>query len=261
MEQVHDLGKISQSVRDFYETHGPDFSVSRSRPWGVMKLVTEHLHPGMTIVDVGAGNARLADLIPDAVSYVAIEPSSTLREIAEKRMAGRTNCRVLAGDLSHLPVADESADLTACFAVLHHIPTAALRGRAMQELARITKPGSRIVLTVWNLRSSRFFSLKNWLAAWLGLPLVTGGEYGDVMVPWKKQADRYVHCFTKHELQKLFLPALWDIEKIAYWGNNAPANVLSGANLVVVARKKGESTEHGVQNIESGVLDSTSRCL
>ena len=238
MKQVDDLGKISRSISDFYEKYGSDFSTTRRYPWGVMKLLEAYIKPGMTLVDVGAGNARLAGLVPDPVFYFAVEPSSTLREQALKNVSDRLNCQVASGALPTLPLDDNQSDLTACFAVLHHVPGTEKRLLSIIELARITKPGGRLILTVWNLRSRRFFTLKNWLAAWLRLPLIPGGGFGDVMVPWKNQATRYVHCFTKREMKRLFNPKIWEIEKLEYWGNDGPERVLNARNLVLVARKK-----------------------
>ena len=257
MKQKEGTDKLAQSVAEFYETHGAAFSATRHSPWGVMKLVTDAIKPGDVLVDVGAGNGRLGLEIPEAVRYVAVEPSSALRRAAAKILANRKNTVIVEGGLdvgadrcvrpgqargpAYTGIENASADVAACLAVLHHVPTEEARRAAIDELARILKPGGTLVLTVWNLRSRRFFTSKNWLAAWLRLALVKGGGAGDVWVPWKAEgadAKRYVHAFTLDELKKLFVPDVWDVERCEAWGNDGPTGILDARNLVIVAKKR-----------------------
>jgi tRNA (uracil-5-)-methyltransferase TRM9 len=255
MQQKEGTDKLARSVAEFYELHGAAFSATRHAPWGVMKLVKDAAKPGDVLVDFGAGNGRLGLEIPDNVRYVAVEPSSALRQAAEKILAHRKNMEIVEGgfgvgaygrtpeayDYAPVPVADSFADVVACLAVLHHIPTREARQTAVQELARILKPGGMLVLTVWNLRSLKSFSFKNWLAAWLRLPLVQGGGAGDVWVPWKAEgvdARRYIHAFTLNELKTLFNPKVWYVDRREAWGNNGPTGILDARNLVVVAKKR-----------------------
>ena len=206
--------KLWQSVADFYETYGTAFSDTRGRGWNVMRRVLEAAKPGMTLVDVGGGNGRLADGLGPEVEYVLVEPSSTLRAAAEKRLSICPNTKILAGGFPVVPLADGASDVTACFAVLHHVPTRDAQKAALKELARITKSGGIVCVTVWNLRTRRMWSWKNFLAAWLRLPMVAGGEFGDVWIPWKANgvlAQRFVHAFTLGELKRLFDPGEWAI--------------------------------------------------
>lgn len=246
MKQNEAADKLARSVAGFYESYGAAFSATRHAPWGVMRLVKDAAKPGDVLVDFGAGNGRLGLEIHDSVKYIAVEPSSALREAAKKILANRKNTEIREGGFSlgaihELPLPSRSADAVACLAVLHHVPTSEARQAAVHELARILKPGGTLVLTVWNLRSQRFFTFKNWLAAWLRLPLVKSGGAGDVWVPWKAEgadAKRYVHAFTPGELKTLFDPKTWNVERCEAWGNDGPTGILEARNLVVVAKKK-----------------------
>ena len=218
MPQKAQIIKLQQSVADFYETYGSAFSDTRGRGWNVMRRVLEATKPGMTAVDVGGGNGRLADGLDSSVDYVLVEPSSTLRAAAEERLRARPKTKILAGGFPVVPVEDAVADVTACFAVLHHVPTRAAQRNALKELARITKSGGLVCVTVWNLRTRRMLrsrlSWKNFLAAWLRFPMVAGGESGDVWFPWKANgvfAQRFVHAFTLNELKRLFDAQDWNV--------------------------------------------------
>lgn len=257
MKQKAGTDKLAQSVTEFYETHGAAFSATRHASWGVMRLVKDAVKPGDILVDYGAGNGRLGLEITEDVRYIAIEPSSALREEAKKILADRRKTEILEGgfsvrahghaprayDRTPVPVADSFADVTACLAVLHHIPTRAARQSAIDELARVLKPGGTLVLTVWNLRGKATArrAPTNWLAAWLRLPLVQGGGAGDVWMPWKAEgadAKRYVHAFTLGELRSLFDAKRWEVKKMEAWGNDGPTSVFGARNLVVVAKKR-----------------------
>lgn len=221
--------KLSRAVGEFYETHGHSFSRTRQMGWDVMRRIHDAVRAGMTLIDVGAGNARLSDSLPDAIRYVAIEPSMTLRREAEQRLARRKSSEIRSGGFPHLPAADGEADVAACIAVLHHIPTHKARRAAMHELMRIVKPGGTVFVTVWNLRSRRMFRSATWLAAWLRLPMVWGGECGDVWVPWNAdgvQVRRYVHAFTRSELASLFNLTEWASVRVEDDGRNLFAVVV-----------------------------------
>lgn len=253
MKQNELSDKLARSVAEFYEAHGAAFSSTRHAPWGVMQLVKDAVKPGDVLVDVGAGNGRLGLEIPDSVRYVAIEPSSALRQAAAKILADRQNTEIMDGGFSvgathALPLPDASADVVACLAVQHHIPAVESRRVAVAELSRILKPGGTLVLTVWNLRSPRFFRNRSWFerlkilaAAWLRLPLVGGGVGGDVWVSWKAggaDAKRYVHAFTLGELESLFDPRIWEVRICEAWNNREKSNILGAKNLVLKANKK-----------------------
>lgn len=242
MKQKDQTIKIQAAVADFYETHGANFAQTRGRGWGVMKLVQEAVTSGMTLVDVGAGNGRLADAIPSDVQYIGIEPSSTLRAASTDRLTTRGNAEMRAGGFPNLLVADAVADVTSCFAVLHHIPTRNAQRAAIAELARITKSGGIAVVTAWNLRGRRMKAWKTWLAAWLRLPMLKGGECGDVWIPWTSNGtsgQRFVHAFTLGEFKNLFSKKDWHIERAEYWAEDVSTkSALDARNLVIVAKRK-----------------------
>lgn len=231
--------KLAKEVADFYEKEGRMFSSKRTFAWNVMELLKNRLKPGDLVIDVGAGNGRLVDLLPDNVRYLGIEPSQSLRDEAEKRKAPDRN--MVAGSLPNLDLQDNSADIMACIAVLHHVPSQAWRSQSIKELHRILKPGGTLLCTVWNLRSKRFWSKNAFVHAWLRLKGVKGGDPGDLFYVWKasgRPEKRFVHAFTLNEFKTLFDPALWSIEKIGAYDREGWCHWIKGRNLVALIRKK-----------------------
>ena len=61
--------------------------------------------------------------------------------------------RFEVADGTQLPYADGSFDVTVSFSTVDHVPSAEGRQRFVDEMARVTRPGGRVVLTVpnrWN---------------------------------------------------------------------------------------------------------------
>ena len=219
----------------FYEEAGSAFASSRHAPWDVMDLLVKRVKAGDIVLDIGAGNGRLADVMPQGVNYFGIEPSSALR------LASKQPLR--SGSLPHLEVPDNFADAAACIAVLHHIPSQEERAASVAELQRILKPGGLLLCTVWNLRAKRFFSWRTFLSAWLRIPGVPRGESGDMLYPWRAQGrndERYVHAFALKEFKKLFNASQWKVEHTGAYGQGRWQHWLKGRNLVALVRKRGE---------------------
>src|SRR5688500_15018785 len=104
--------------------------------------------PGKSILDVGCGSGTaevsLARLRLSQMRLVGVD--LLVDRVREANAATRgINARVLyaAADACHLPFGDASFDSTFCVAVLQHIRDI---GRAVGELARVTRPGGRVLV-------------------------------------------------------------------------------------------------------------------
>jgi SAM-dependent methyltransferase len=106
------------------------------------------LSPGDRVVDVGCGtgNATLAAARKGAHA-IGVDPAARLLEVGRAR-AGE-NCleaTFVQGDAASIPLETASADVVlSVFAVIFAPDPAA----AATEMARLTAPGGRIVLTAW----------------------------------------------------------------------------------------------------------------
>jgi ubiquinone/menaquinone biosynthesis C-methylase UbiE len=113
---------------------------------GVRRAAIEaaHIRPGAVVVDVGTGTGFLAEAAVDAgARVIGIDVSERMLDQVRQRLAGRP-FEARTGDVEALPVEDARADAVLANMVLHHAPDPA---RAIAEMARVLKPGGRLVIT------------------------------------------------------------------------------------------------------------------
>lgn len=236
MANIDQTRKRLDEVSRFYEDHGAHFARTRFALWPWMKDIASRVLPGMTVVDVGAGNARFIEAFGDDVRYIGIEPSSALRDAAKPKL--REGASIQYGLLPHLDVESGLSDLTTCIAVFHHLPRS-LHQASMQELVRITKPGGLICVSVWNARGKGFLRYPlAWLAAWLRVSFWKDLHSGECYVPWKSGdsiANRYVYAWTKSELQKL--GATHGEVLSCEYVDEETTTALKGKNIVLLLKK------------------------
>ena len=94
------------------------------------------------VLDSGCGAGALAfALAPHVREIVGVDLSSEL--LAAGRPEAPANVVLLEGDATALPYAEGAFDLTGCLRVLHHVRRPEL---VVSELARVTRPGGRILV-------------------------------------------------------------------------------------------------------------------
>jgi SAM-dependent methyltransferase len=106
------------------------------------------LHPGQTVLEVGAGTGRVAIEIAQRVGrdgrVVALEPSQQLREYACEAAARSGVGAILEWRTGHaeaLPLPDSMCDRCFCRWVLLHVEAAET---AVREMRRVTRRGGRL---------------------------------------------------------------------------------------------------------------------
>ncbi len=122
-----------------YESTAPDLL-----PAARELVAAAKIQPGEHVVDIGAGTGNVALLAADHGARVtAVEPAGRLREVIQQ--SGRA-LTVVDGTAAAIPLPDGSADvLLSNFAVIFAPDPKA----AIAELARVTAPNGRILITAW----------------------------------------------------------------------------------------------------------------
>jgi arsenite methyltransferase len=138
-----------------------------------------YLRPEMVVGDVGAGTGYMAaGLAPLVKQVYVLDGSPAMLEVARKNLSGLRNVVFQQADGASLPLPDASLDAIFANMYLHHMldPLAAI-----YEMARLLKPGGRLVITDMDTHS--YVWLKNEMAdVWQGFDRPQ-------LLSWFEQAD------------------------------------------------------------------------
>lgn len=184
-----------------YEKIAEDFARSRTYFWKELEFTKDYIQEGTTLLDVGCGNGRFFGVIKDKkIAYTGIDASSKLINIAKEKYP---SAKFFKGNAVELLFGSGSFDTAVSFAVLHHIPSKKLREEFLEEIHRVLKKDGILILSVWNLWQKRYLTaiIKS---AFLKLIGVSNLDFKDVFMNFGKEKNvRYLHAFTKKELERL----------------------------------------------------------
>lgn len=107
--------------------------------------------PGAVLVDVACGGGLLAPHVPSGYRHVGVD-----RTASALALAAAHGVEPICGDITRLPLPDGVADVVVAGEILEHVPD--LRG-AVNELARVLRPGGTVVLDTINATGWARFSL------------------------------------------------------------------------------------------------------
>jgi SAM-dependent methyltransferase len=99
------------------------------------------IQPGATVLDVGAGSCPYRNLFGHAIykthDFIQLNPE----QLRGKQGYGKVD---YVGDICMIPTPDKSFEVLLCTEVLEHVPEPI---RALNEFARILKPGGKLIIT------------------------------------------------------------------------------------------------------------------
>ena len=122
----------------------------REQAFREMTADLARLQPGEKVLDVGCGTGTLALVAQERVgitgSVSGIDPSVPMIAHA-RRKAERADLflNFQPGVIEQLAFPDQSFDVALCIIVLHHMPDD-LKSRGLAEMARVLKPGGRLLV-------------------------------------------------------------------------------------------------------------------
>jgi ubiquinone/menaquinone biosynthesis C-methylase UbiE len=144
-------------IRSYYDEFSHRYEAERrpNRPDGYHALVddlevelTERYGAGRDILECGAGTGLLLERMARfARSAKGVDLSPGMLERARAR-----GLDVRVASVTDIPFGDESFDVTCAFKVLAHVPEI---GRALAEMARVTRPGGVVLAEFYNPVSLR----------------------------------------------------------------------------------------------------------
>ncbi len=231
--------KILNNTKHIYNDIASDFDITRGKWWHILDKFKLGAKEGDNILDLGCGNGRLAQLFADCeISYLGIDVSEELIKIAKKKFAVKNNIRFEVGDILNLQLQKNNFDLVYVLAVLHHIPSEALRLKALEDINKAMKKNATLFISNWNIFGSAKYRKFLFNFAYKASQGVFNIK--DAFVPWKKGSShlRYIHNFTKNEMRNLLQKTGFDVKELYYENKGEKSNFYKGFNLVAVAKKK-----------------------
>ncbi len=109
------------------------------------------LRPGENVVDLGCGTGAItleaARAVMPGGQVLAVDISAQMLLIARMRLGSYGNVTFEMGRAAEIPAADASQDVVLCSLVLMFAIT---KEGAARDIARVLKPGGRLVASVWD---------------------------------------------------------------------------------------------------------------
>ncbi len=117
------------------------------------------MQPGDAVLDVGCGTGTLAMEVARRVGracrVAGVDPGT--QQIARaRRSAARRNLPIdfQIGVIEQLPFPDQTFDVVLSTLMMHHLPTP-LKRQGLAEIARVLKPGGRLVIADFKRKKDR----------------------------------------------------------------------------------------------------------
>jgi demethylmenaquinone methyltransferase / 2-methoxy-6-polyprenyl-1,4-benzoquinol methylase len=142
-------GEMFDAIADKYDLVNRVISLGIDQSWRRKAVRAMNLAEGACAIDLATGTGDLAILIAETHPHVhvtGVDPSTKMLAVGEAKVkaAGLAGRVVLqAGDAQAIDAPDASVDATSISFGIRNVPD---RGKALREMARVVRPGGRIVI-------------------------------------------------------------------------------------------------------------------
>ena len=142
-------GAMFDAIAHRYDLLNRVMSLGIDQRWRLRTVRALELKPGARVLDLATGTADVALAIarrhPDA-HIVGVDPSERMLEVGRRKVTERGQEQTIelhVGDAQSLPFADASFDAVCIAFGIRNVPD---RGRALREMARVTRVGGRVAV-------------------------------------------------------------------------------------------------------------------
>lgn len=140
-------GAMFDAIAERYDLVNRVISLGIDQSWREKTVAALNLGQDARVLDLATGTADLAlQIAKEGGRVVGVDPSSRMLEIGRRKVHEamlRDRVELLVGDAQALDFADSSFDGVSIAFGIRNVPD---RGRALAEMARVTKPGGRVAI-------------------------------------------------------------------------------------------------------------------
>jgi SAM-dependent methyltransferase len=110
------------------------------------------------IVDVPCGTGRFYNVFSKAKKLIMIDRDPNMLKVLSERYVAAENVQLAEGDITSLPLEDNTADLCFCIRLLHHIDSQDIVLNVLKELTRVSR--KYVAFSFYNQNCWRYYSRK-----------------------------------------------------------------------------------------------------
>lgn len=146
---------MNTSTKETYNAIADQFSASRKYIWPDLVPYMNNIANNASVLDLGCGNGRLLNGLPNKINYLGIDQSDQLLKKAQLLHPQRN---FLEGDITTEDTWRNllTYDYIFCIAVIHHIPTYHQHLFLLNQIKKHLNPGGKVLITAWNLWRPKF---------------------------------------------------------------------------------------------------------
>jgi demethylmenaquinone methyltransferase/2-methoxy-6-polyprenyl-1,4-benzoquinol methylase len=137
----HEVASMFDDVAEKYDVTNDVLSLGQDRRWRRLVQEALGLERGDSVLDLAAGTGTSSEPFQDAgIRVVPCDFSLGMLQVGRRR---RADLRFVAGDATRLPFADGAFDAVTISFGLRNVADVPA---ALREMARVTRPGGRLVI-------------------------------------------------------------------------------------------------------------------